>query len=50
MAIASINPATGEKLEEFSPFTEAEINTRLERAERALPIIAGSLFRNGRSC
>jgi succinate-semialdehyde dehydrogenase/glutarate-semialdehyde dehydrogenase len=35
MAIASINPATGEKLKEFAAFSEAEIEKRLERAERA---------------
>jgi succinate-semialdehyde dehydrogenase / glutarate-semialdehyde dehydrogenase len=35
MAIASINPATGEKLKEFSPLTETEIEKRLERAEHA---------------
>src|SRR6267143_4536617 len=33
MAIASINPATGEKLKEFSPFDDAEIEKRLKRAE-----------------
>jgi succinate-semialdehyde dehydrogenase/glutarate-semialdehyde dehydrogenase len=35
MAIASINPATGEKLQEFSPFDDAEIEKRLTRAEKA---------------
>src|SRR5438874_13559397 len=35
MAIASINPATGEKLKEFSPFDDAEIERRLTRAEEA---------------
>ena len=35
MAIASINPATGEKLKEFSPFDDAEIEKRLSRAEEA---------------
>src|SRR5712691_2454477 len=35
MAIASINPATGEKLKEFSSFDDAEIDKRLKRAERA---------------
>src|SRR6201993_2107801 len=35
MAIASINPATGEKLKEFSPFDDAEIEKRLRRAEKA---------------
>jgi succinate-semialdehyde dehydrogenase/glutarate-semialdehyde dehydrogenase len=35
MAIASINPATGEKLKEFSAFAELEIEKRLQRAVRA---------------
>ena len=35
MAIASINPATGEKLKEFSAFDDAEIEKRLSRAEKA---------------
>src|SRR5437667_3167652 len=35
MAIASINPATGEKLQEFSPFDDAEMEKRLARAEKA---------------
>jgi len=35
MAIASINPTTGEKVREFAPLTESEIETRLRRAERA---------------
>ena len=35
MAIASINPATGEKLKEFSPFDDAEIEKRLMAAEKA---------------
>src|SRR5439155_24726813 len=33
MAIASINPATGKKLKEFSAFTEKEVEERLKRAE-----------------
>src|SRR6202022_329689 len=33
--IASINPATGEKLKEFSPPNDAEIDKRLKRAEQA---------------
>jgi len=32
MAIASINPATGEKLHEFAPHNDAEIEKRLKRA------------------
>jgi succinate-semialdehyde dehydrogenase/glutarate-semialdehyde dehydrogenase len=35
MPIASINPATGEKLKEFSPSDDAEIEKRLSRADRA---------------
>ena len=35
MAIASINPATGEKLKEFASFDDSEIEKRLQRAERA---------------
>src|ERR1700757_5028018 len=35
MPIATINPTTGEKLKEFSPFDDAEIEKRLKRAENA---------------
>jgi succinate-semialdehyde dehydrogenase / glutarate-semialdehyde dehydrogenase len=35
MAIASINPATGEKLKEFSPLDDGEIEKCLKRAEDA---------------
>jgi succinate-semialdehyde dehydrogenase/glutarate-semialdehyde dehydrogenase len=35
MAIASINPATGEKLKEFPAFNDDEIEKRLKRAEQA---------------
>jgi succinate-semialdehyde dehydrogenase/glutarate-semialdehyde dehydrogenase len=35
MPIASTNPATGEKLKEFSPFDDAESEKRLSRAEKA---------------
>src|SRR5216110_2231863 len=35
MAIASINPATGEKVQEFSAFDDAEMEKRLKRAENA---------------
>jgi len=35
MAIASINPANGEKLKEFSPLDDAEIEKRLSRSESA---------------
>ncbi len=32
MAIASINPATGERLQSFEPLTEAQIDEKLQRA------------------
>jgi succinate-semialdehyde dehydrogenase/glutarate-semialdehyde dehydrogenase len=35
MAIASVNPATGEGLKEFASFDDSEIEKRLQRAERA---------------
>src|SRR6266403_2805098 len=35
MPIASVNPATGEKLKEFFPFDDAEIEKCLKRAENA---------------
>jgi succinate-semialdehyde dehydrogenase/glutarate-semialdehyde dehydrogenase len=35
MAIASINPATGEKLKDFAAFDDEEIEKRLARAEQA---------------
>src|SRR4029450_11751473 len=35
MAIASINPATGEKVKDFAPFDDAGIEKRLKRAEDA---------------
>jgi succinate-semialdehyde dehydrogenase / glutarate-semialdehyde dehydrogenase len=35
MAIATVNPATGERLEEFSPLTDDEIEQRLLRAHSA---------------
>jgi succinate-semialdehyde dehydrogenase/glutarate-semialdehyde dehydrogenase len=35
MPIESINPATGERLKEFSAFTELEIEKRVQQAERA---------------
>src|ERR1700720_4528550 len=35
MPLASINPATGEKVKEFSPFDDAEIEKRLGRADEA---------------
>src|ERR1700737_2304161 len=35
MAIASINPATGGKLKDFQAFNDADLEKRLQRAERA---------------
>ena len=35
MAIASINPATGEKLREFAPHTDVEIEKTLRQAAAA---------------
>jgi succinate-semialdehyde dehydrogenase/glutarate-semialdehyde dehydrogenase len=35
MAIATINPATGETLNTFEPLTEAQIETKLEQAQQA---------------
>lgn len=42
MAIASVNPATGEVLREFEPHGSAEIEARLERAARAAASFAQS--------
>ena len=44
MAIASINPATGERVKEFSPFDDAEIEKRLTRAENASRKYRGTPF------
>lgn len=44
MAIASVNPATGEKLREFAPLGEAEIEKKLERAEQAFRDHRGTSF------
>jgi succinate-semialdehyde dehydrogenase/glutarate-semialdehyde dehydrogenase len=44
MPIASINPATEEKLKEFSPFDDAEIEKRLTRAEQAFRKYRRSTF------
>ena len=41
MAIASINPATGETLREFSPLTGKEIEARLTAAEQAFQSYRG---------
>jgi len=35
MAIATVNPATGETVKTFEPLSEAELDTRLDRAESA---------------
>ena len=35
MAIATINPATGETIKTFTPLSDAEIETRLARADAA---------------
>jgi succinate-semialdehyde dehydrogenase / glutarate-semialdehyde dehydrogenase len=37
MGIASVNPATGEKLREFAPLDESGIEDKLQRAARAFP-------------
>jgi succinate-semialdehyde dehydrogenase/glutarate-semialdehyde dehydrogenase len=44
MPIASVNPATGEKLKEFSPFDDAEIEKRLSRAGEAFKTYRGTTF------
>jgi succinate-semialdehyde dehydrogenase / glutarate-semialdehyde dehydrogenase len=44
MPIASINPATGEKLNEFTPFDDAEIEKRLSGAETAFRKYRRSTF------
>src|SRR5215469_17631488 len=44
MAIASINPATGERLKEFSAFGSAEIEKRLSGAEKAFTRYRRSTF------
>jgi succinate-semialdehyde dehydrogenase/glutarate-semialdehyde dehydrogenase len=44
MPIASINPATGEKLKEFSVFDNAEIEKRLSRTDGAFRRYRGTTF------
>lgn len=44
MPIATINPTTGEKLKEFSPFDDAEIEKRLKRAEDAFKKYRRTMF------
>jgi succinate-semialdehyde dehydrogenase/glutarate-semialdehyde dehydrogenase len=45
MAIASVNPATGEKLREFAPMGEAELEEKLERAAVAFQIHRRTSFK-----
>jgi hypothetical protein len=47
MAIATINPATGETLKTFDPLSGAEIEDRLERASQALRPIDARACRTG---
>ena len=44
MAIASINPATGETLREFSALTDAEIEEKLVAAEQAFRMRRGTTY------
>ena len=44
MAIATVNPATGETLREFRPLSEAEIEERLRCAERAFRVNSSRSF------
>ncbi|HZH90561.1 MAG TPA: NAD-dependent succinate-semialdehyde dehydrogenase [Pyrinomonadaceae bacterium] len=44
MAIASVNPATGEKFGEFAPLTEAEIEEKLRRAAAAYRVHRRTTF------
>ena len=44
MAIASINPATGEKLKQFSSLDDAQIEKRLSRAEEAFKTYRRTTF------
>src|SRR5215471_12793150 len=37
MAIESVDPSTGERLQTFAPLTEAELDAKLERAAAAFP-------------
>jgi len=46
MAIASINPATGEKLKGFTAFNDAEI----ERRNTHFSSTAANLFLNAHNC
>src|SRR2546430_13610968 len=44
MAIASINPATGETLQAFQELTEAELEKKLSASEHAFELYRGSSF------
>ncbi|HET7710630.1 MAG TPA: NAD-dependent succinate-semialdehyde dehydrogenase, partial [Thermoanaerobaculia bacterium] len=44
MAIATINPATGETLKTYQPFSETEVERRLARAQAAFAINRGRSF------
>src|SRR5947209_19793239 len=44
MAIASINPATGEKLREFAPYSDVEIEKTLRQAAAAFEKYRGEPF------
>ncbi|MBN9389122.1 MAG: NAD-dependent succinate-semialdehyde dehydrogenase [Chloroflexi bacterium] len=44
MAIATINPATGETLKTFEPLTAAEIEQRLQKAEAAFQALKKTTF------
>ena len=44
MAIASINPATGEKLKEFKPHNDADIEKALRQAATAFEKYRGEPF------
>jgi succinate-semialdehyde dehydrogenase / glutarate-semialdehyde dehydrogenase len=45
MALASINPATGNTLESFQPHTATQIDERLQRADAAFVLWRGTPFR-----
>src|SRR5215475_6322940 len=44
MAIATVNPATGETLQTFAPLADAEIDRRIELAHRAFRELRGTTF------
>ena len=49
MAITSINPATGQLLQEFQPLSESEIAAKLERAASAFAAFRRLPFEIGRA-